>query len=67
MVVVVIRTMASVAWMIVGLGLSSNASALGPWKTSAFMVVALLPSFTDLFMASPLSWLVQHRVFPQSS
>jgi hypothetical protein len=43
MVVVVIRTIASVACMIFGFGLSSNARLLGPWKTRAFIVVMLFP------------------------
>src|ERR1035441_7846058 len=43
---VLIRTMASVASLIVGLGLSSQARRPGPWKTRAFMVVFWVPVST---------------------
>jgi hypothetical protein len=57
---VVIRTMASVASLTIGLGLSSQARRPGPWKTRAFMVVfwVPLPAFfiraCDLLIASCL-------------
>jgi hypothetical protein len=64
MVVVVIRTIASVACMIVGFGLSSNARLFGPWKTRAFIVVMLFSLSAGFVIVSPSSRAALNSVLP---
>jgi len=67
MLVVVIRTIASVACRIVGLGLSSSARLCGPWKTRAFIVVvALILLPTGSVIVAPVSRVALNGALPYS-